>query len=58
MAKFIVSFIDKGNCEIIQVEVECFRPYNAAKVAFKKVEATHDNLINYDCVKINVEKID
>lgn len=52
--KWSVDFIDKGNCEIITVKVECFRAYNAPKVAIKQLTAEQQKMVDDECVEVRV----
>ncbi len=35
---WLVTFIDKGNCEIVTIQVNCYQAYRASKIAFKDLE--------------------
>jgi len=55
--RWLVDFIDAGNCEIASIEVTCYRPYNAPKVAFKKLADDHVKLseqVDKECTRIRV----
>lgn len=56
MAKYLVSFIDKGNCEIAEVVVECHWPWNAAKMAVGELSAEKRKAVTLEAVKVTVEK--
>lgn len=61
MSRWLVAFIDKGNCEIACIEVECYRVYNAPKVAFKKLDDDEVNLakqVDKECENITVTKLE
>lgn len=57
MAKWLVSFSDKGNCDILSVEVECFRITNATKVAAKQLTEEQEALVNKEATSVKVEAV-
>lgn len=56
MAKFIVGFVDAGNCEICQFEVECYRITNASKIALKVMSEEQEAQVQKECVAMRVEQ--
>lgn len=56
--KWSVSFIDKGNCEIVTAEVKCYRAYNAPKVARKMLgNSPEADKVDAECVQIKVIEV-
>lgn len=56
MAKYRVSFIDQGNCEIADVVVECHWAWNAPKMAVGELDAEKRKAVTLEAVKVTVEK--
>lgn len=54
MARFRVVFIDKGNCEICEVEVECYRITNAPKLAAKMLTEEQEKIVQGECKDMQV----
>jgi len=60
MKFWLITFIDAGNCEIVQVEIphsECCNSVEALADAFYRARKTHGYMVDSDTAKISIEMI-